>query len=342
MKNLSMKLRMRSRAFTLIELLVVIAIIAILIALLLPAVQQAREAARRSTCKNSLKQLGVAIHNYHDTHGIFPHNYDASRSPGQVGCSVSWISMTLPFMDQAPLYNKMNFDDITNTSGSTSSFPGMDSVSNDSARTTTIPILLCPSNPQPKLTSSAMHYDFSGSGGNSRALQAARTDYVGSMGYIWTGWKDCSDTGSNGAPWVDAGRDITHNDLSRVGGIFWYRGSARIRDIVDGASNTIAIYENHHWNFSKKFPSEVNKCAAWISPLGAIDTHTSSINADPEEIAGGNGADDTRCTNWSSSHVGGAHGLLTDGSVRFVSENLDLGINKALVTKAGGETLGEF
>lgn len=342
MRKIYLSYRMRQRAFTLIELLVVIAIIAILIALLLPAVQQAREAARRSTCKNNMKQIGLALHNYHETHGTFPLNYDASRSPGQVGCSVSWITMSLPYMDQAPLYNQMNFSDTTNTSGSASSYPGMDSVSNDSARTTPIAVLLCPSNPQPKLTGSAMHYDFGGNNGNSRNLQAARTDYVGSMGFVWTGWKDCGDTGSNGAPWIDPGIDITHNSLSRVGGLFWWRGATRLRDIVDGASNTIAVYENHHWNFSKKFPSEINKSGAWISPLGAIDTHTSSVNADPEQVAAGNGADDTRCTNWSSTHVGGAHGLLTDGSVRFVSENLDIGINRALVTKSGGETLGEF
>lgn len=333
---------LRYRGFTLIELLVVIAIIAILIALLLPAVQQAREAARRSTCKNNMKQLGLALHNYHETHGTFPLNYDFSRGPGQVGCGVSWISMSLPFMDQAPMYNRMNFSDTTDTSGSPSTYPGMDSVANDPIRITPIPVLLCPSNPQPKLTASAMHYDFGGQGGNSRSLQAARTDYVGSMGFVWTGWKDCGDTGSNGAPWVDSTRDFKHNDLGRVGGLFWYRGSATISDIVDGASNTIALYENHHWNFSKKFPSEINKSGAWMSPLGAIDTHTSSINADPEEVAGGNGGDDTRCTNWSSTHVGGAHGLLTDGAVRFISENLDIGINRALVTRAGGETLGDF
>ena len=98
------------RGFTLIELLVVIAIIAVLIALLLPAVQQAREAARRSTCKNNLKQLGLAIHNYHDTHGVFPPGYisrDVSTTDpasAETGLGFSWGTMILPFMDQSPLY----------------------------------------------------------------------------------------------------------------------------------------------------------------------------------------------------------------------------------------------
>ncbi|MBT5017958.1 MAG: DUF1559 domain-containing protein, partial [Planctomicrobium sp.] len=108
-----MKRRSSLRGFTLIELLVVIAIIAILIALLLPAVQQAREAARRTQCKNNLKQLGLALHNYHDTHGIFPNSMD-SYFPGGVPSrsnprNHSWMVMILPFIDQAPLYQSIDF-----------------------------------------------------------------------------------------------------------------------------------------------------------------------------------------------------------------------------------------
>ncbi len=95
------------RGFTLIELLVVIAIIAILIALLLPAVQQAREAARRSQCKNNLKQLGLAIHNYHDVHDAYPMSSN-HRVSGQNG--FSWIAMTLPFLDPGPLYQKLDLN----------------------------------------------------------------------------------------------------------------------------------------------------------------------------------------------------------------------------------------
>ncbi|MEQ9070724.1 MAG: DUF1559 domain-containing protein, partial [Gimesia chilikensis] len=123
----------RPRGFTLIELLVVIAIIAILIALLLPAVQQAREAARRTSCKNNLKQLGLGLHNYHDTHGCYPpgYIYRPGASGNQLG--FGWVAMILPMIDQANLYNEFNFN-----------LPIFDAA-NLTAREKQIPGLLCPS-----------------------------------------------------------------------------------------------------------------------------------------------------------------------------------------------------
>ena len=100
-------MHVRRRGFTLIELLVVIAIIAILIALLLPAVQQAREAARRTECKNNLKQVGLALHNYHDTHGVFPPG-NINSGPASTTRGWGWGTFLLPFIDQAPLYNSLN------------------------------------------------------------------------------------------------------------------------------------------------------------------------------------------------------------------------------------------
>ena len=132
----TMKVQMhRPRGFTLIELLVVIAIIAILIALLLPAVQQAREAARRTSCKNNLKQLGLGLHNYHDTHGCYPpgYIYRPGASGNQLG--FGWVAMILPMIDQANLYNEFNFN-----------LPIFDAA-NLTAREKQIPGLLCPSDP---------------------------------------------------------------------------------------------------------------------------------------------------------------------------------------------------
>src|SRR4051812_42975656 len=102
----------RRLGFTLIELLVVIAIIGVLIALLLPAVQQAREAARRTQCKNNMKQIGLAVHNYHDTYNAFPVMRYCDDSIGNVA---SWLSQCLPFLDRSDVYDKMNFDQAKNT-----------------------------------------------------------------------------------------------------------------------------------------------------------------------------------------------------------------------------------
>lgn len=340
---LSQSLRRWRRAFTLIELLVVIAIIAILIALLLPAVQQAREAARRTQCKNNLKQIGLAIHNYHDVFGQFPQNYDNSRNPANRGngTSISWITASLPYFDQAPLFNQMDFVTQQRTKWT------LDNDANRAAGQTVISGLLCPSNPQIAKLRSALVYDGNGWNGNTHTdnnIEYGRTDYVGNMGFVWTGWKDCGDMGQNGAPWVNP--DLLYNQngdsLPRVGGIFWWRGTAKIRDVVDGTSNTIAVFENHHWRESDQFPGEANKPVAWMGPLSAIQPLTHRINSSAASVAGGNGGDDTRCTGFTSTHVGGAQALLTDGTVRFISENLDIGVQRALATRSGGETIGEF
>jgi len=132
------------RGFTLIELLVVIAIIAILISLLLPAVQQAREAARRTQCKNNLKQLGLALHNYHDIHNVFPSGYTArgvvSSDPAAVetGPGFAWGTMLLPMMDQGNLYESLDFS--------------LDAVdpANLAAADYVLEMFLCPTDPAPR------------------------------------------------------------------------------------------------------------------------------------------------------------------------------------------------
>lgn len=131
--------------FTLIELLVVIAIIAILIALLLPAVQQAREAARRSTCKNNLKQIGLAMHNYHETHGIFPPGYidpDGITNPDDRNL-IGWGTFLLPFIDQAPLYNNISSSGAFDVNWTT--IPAMTSSGSTPYARTILNTYVCPS-----------------------------------------------------------------------------------------------------------------------------------------------------------------------------------------------------
>jgi len=323
-------------AFTLIELLVVIAIIAVLIALLLPAVQQAREAARRSQCKNSLKQLLLGMHNYHETSNQFPNNYDQqARARG----SFSWICMILPYIDQAPLYNKFNFTDNSGVCGGGWS-AGNSTTGNQFYAATVLNVLMCPSNPQqPKVTNQSVDYSCGSSGQN---ITAGRTDYCGNIGFMNSGWRDCGAVPiGNQNPnvfvvgnsnWADGG-----DPPSYCTGVFAYGNACKIRDITDGTSNTIALIEDHHWG-NKQTPAINSVDSAWASPLSAISTARNLVN-NPYMA---NQLNDLRCHGISSTHVGGAHLGMADGAVRFISENVSVNVLQAISTKGYSEVTTEF
>ena len=163
---------MRVRGFTLIELLVVIAIIAVLIALLLPAVQQAREAARRTQCRNNLHQIALALHNYHDTHSVFPPGYINQES----GYGWSWAAMILPFVDEVAVYNACNFSIVScGSSGMVSS----GYAANETANSSRLAQFWCPTDSNPQYES---HY-----GGLYRSCYAA------CMGACAANSRDCQD-----------------------------------------------------------------------------------------------------------------------------------------------------
>jgi prepilin-type N-terminal cleavage/methylation domain-containing protein len=294
-------LRPRSRGFTLIELLVVIAIIAVLVALLLPAVQQAREAARRSQCKNNLKQIGLALHNYHDSIGVFP--FGRSASLGHVT-----ETMLLPYLDQAPLYNTFNF------------LTGFNSSPNWNASVTRIPAYLCPSNIQIE------GVDWTGgtspvTGANPKE-DSARTHYEG-----------ISDSG--------IGRAAGSVVVSNGNGMFYWQSRVGIRDIIDGASNTLAFCEIIGRG------TGTYDGVAWACYSGGIGTGN-GINAPwrsaatlpfPSTV---NYFDGSAFTGPASYHTGGCHFVLADGSVRFISENIAQLTLAALTTRASREVVGEF
>jgi prepilin-type N-terminal cleavage/methylation domain-containing protein len=322
------------RGFTLIELLVVIAIIAILIALLLPAVQQAREAARRTQCKNHLKQIGLAVFNYDSTHGCFP--------PGQIRLGYSsmprvrgWSMYVqlLPYFDQAPLYNQWNFfDPLANeTNGLTA---------------TVLPVLLCPSSTPPGNV-------FTKSSGSRYAL----TSYCGNGG---TQTHPPANTSGDGVfhatgPAITTPPTVQH-------------GLVRIRDVLDGTSNTLLLGERNHVdaNYDSFFANgyATNPMGGWgyWSPtggqLGLTDVTLSSyarINYKlPFDFANKPGSITSAATfdasvesisrlcAFGSQHVGGAQFALCDGSARFLSENIDASVLVGLSTRAKGEVVGEF
>ncbi len=320
------KRMLRQSAFTLIELLVVIAIIAILVALLLPAVQQAREAARRSQCKNNLKQLGLAIHNYHDTFNKLPLQRTGGQGTAGNWSEISWIAMVLPMFDQAPLYNLINFNDQTNQPRS---IIGGTDPNNLLVRRTVIPTLMCPSNPQPATVTNQSGFGDSWGDG----LDGGRTDYVGNMGWMNAGHRDCYQVPNGGYGGEDWSVPSMYDGLlCNNNGVIAWNGSINLRDITDGTSNTVMVFEDMHW-VNKNNPAQPQADALWMGPW-AIHSMKVPINWQP------NG--DFRCDQWSSLHTGGGQCVLADGSVRFVSENINWTTRMAIATRGKGEVTSSF
>jgi prepilin-type N-terminal cleavage/methylation domain-containing protein len=350
----NLKVRRTEAAFTLTELLVVIAIIAVLVALLLPAVQQAREAARRAQCKNNLKQLGLALHNYHEKSNVLPlhrvgrgvnQTLPGTNPPVWTG-NVSWIAMILPEIDQSPLFNTINFQDGTQ-SGGAGGFGVINpanppaSVTNVAARMTSLPFLLCPSNPQSKIAQNQ-----SGQGDSwGDGLQGGRTDYVGNMGWANPGHRDCYQV-PGGGNWPAGFVQVINQEswsvpemydgqLSGANGVIGW-GCIGLKDITDGTSNTVMVMECHHWQAGRSSPASMYADALWMGPW-AIHSMKMPINWSYQGFG-----PDFRCDQASSTHAGGCHCVLADGSVRFLSESIDNNVRKGIASRNLSEMVSDY
>ena len=323
--------------FTLIELLVVIAIIAILVSLLLPAVQQAREAARRSQCQNNLKQLGLAMHNYHSTYNVFPLNFGGTArvGTGNVGNAfrLSYLVGLTPFMDQTALWNQISKPGTINGT----SYPAMGHVPWDASYPPwkqQITSLLCPSDGAP-------------------VTDEADTNYA-------LNWGDNAD-----------GAGDTNRAKARGMGVA--RECLGLRDVRDGTVNTLLIGEIGRNDGSRRL---IGNWAKSLSTTPSVCVTDAVDPNDPQFYKAGvtiGTGDQIRGTRWAdagtvytqfltilppngpscsggtsdnqdaamtagSYHSGGIQVVLTDGSARFISETINAGDQSAVPDKTGGKS----
>ena len=274
--------RRPATGFTLVELLVVIAIIGILIALLLPAVQAAREAARRINCSSNLKQLGLAMHNYHDVHKAFPPAFMVYNAQGVIDGGWAWAVFLMPFMEQSPLQDKLSVTKYT-----------LDQVITDPTLLPmlqmSLKVLKCPSSPMEPLR------EYQGTG----SAMVSTANYVCSRGWFSYGGRYTMDRNMNG--------------------VFYGESATRIAAITDGCSNTFALGERTVFPANADNPA---KWPSWCGPgglgpqetKGKGNTVSGSVAVKlnhPSSIAG-----------FSSHHPGGAMFCFCDGSVHFISETI--------------------
>ncbi len=347
----------RSQGFTLIELLVVIAIIAILVALLLPAVQQAREAARRSSCKNNLKQIGLALHNYHDTYNTFP----MGISHHLAGCALdggdadgmymghwddrygswSWQAMIMPMIEQGPAFDLLG---VSQREAHAALLDG----NRRAILQTPVSNLQCPSDNGPNVNNWSLRVPRNTNRGTAAV---AKSNYVASHHHHTN---TCNNT--------DAGVGTTNfmniSGNMAFSGMFAHSRTVRMRDVLDGTSNTIMVGERA-WTLAvngsyQDAPRAANQyVSAGLSAStsnGGMGCVFGSGRANINFVA----ADDTSRRiarqGFSSQHKGGAQFVLADGSVKFISENIQHNnataaidsLFEALIGRADGLVIGEF
>lgn len=321
--------RRSPRGFTLIELLVVIAIIAILVALLLPAVQQAREAARRTQCKNNLKQLALATHNYHDAHNSFPLQATGSL----YGYSAQ--AQLLPYHEQSALHGLIDFRQplLVGLPWNPQVNPALSAVAGR-----TLAVLLCPS-------------------------ESGDPFFTDGFGYRWAGGNYLLNGGT--------GTGTTYCSV-QSDGLFWRGSNTRFRDVTDGTSNTVLMAEGLFGNRVPSAATLVNpqrqmkrvslgaacsvtgdqmlaatasawdgrRASAWISATGyqtLVHGFLTPNSRMPDVIHHGDVISGPR-----SQHVGGAQLSLCDGSVRFVSENVDAVVFRNIFGRGDGQVISDF
>ena len=305
-RQLQGKLNRLDAGFTLIELLVSISIIGMLIAILLPAVQAAREAARRMQCQNNLKQIGLALQNYHAGLKTFPSGYISSwdNSGRDTGPGWGWGAQLLPFIEQAAVHNSIDFA------------KPIESATNTPARMLTLNSWLCPSDSSPNPWNAVTR---DGSGNPIGTIcQVAAANYIGVFGVT--------------EPGVDGE------------GVFFRNSRISMKDIVDGTSATMAVGErSHQWGQATWVGAVTN--AKIFPPPGspAIPiAENASCMVLGHTFEGPPNSPNTEGNNFSSEHSNGATFAFADGHVEFISSSINKDVYRALSTRAAAEVIGDY
>lgn len=308
--------RLNRRGFTLVELLVVIAIIGVLIALLLPAVQQAREAARRMQCTNQQKQLALAMHNHHDTYGKLPAGSYNNAAWGRD--SYSWYCYILPFIEENAMYEELNLKEKINGGASVRSY----------ARMQLLDSMLCPSD-------------------DSKIQEQGADDWQNSLHNYVVCYGDSNF--NSGTPW-----NVVDGYAGKAG-MFVPEKAAGLRDCTDGLSNTLLFSEiitptqEDYWSSIGR--TQVAMGAGFTTYLTPNADANDRTNRCHTNLGGALGQKCTAHADWDwganvvaprSWHPGGVNVALTDGSVRFVAETVNLTVWRGLGTRSGGEVLADY
>jgi len=343
------------RGFTLIELLVVIAIIAILIALLLPAVQQAREAARRTQCKNNLKQLGLAFHNYHDTFTLFPMGVQ-SAGPSAAHYGPSFFAGILPYLEQANVYSRLTFNG--SHPGWTGAGGGTAGNANGAQITgVSIEAFVCPSSPLDKFIQDS----------NGGARQTCPS-YVGISGAVDED-KTSAVTPATDTDGFQNDRQLyggnccatnSQNGYFSASGILVWNESIGLNKVTDGTSNTIMVGETSDWSIDAAGnridirggaphgwlmgTDGSGVTSAWGGPVARKFNLTSVRYAPGTKNYNLAGVHNNHGPNnpLISAHTGGIQCVFADGHVSFISNNINLATLKAACSRDDGKILGEL
>jgi prepilin-type N-terminal cleavage/methylation domain-containing protein/prepilin-type processing-associated H-X9-DG protein len=341
--------------FTLIELLVVIAIIAILIGLLVPAVQKVREAAARAQCQNNLKQIGLALHNYHDTKKTLPPGGTDDRVPwGTVnsgGWGAGWMAYILPYIEQGPLYAKL---EPTFNGHSGWGNPATDALING----VTIPVYRCPATTLPEYAWYNSTYGY----GTNKVMMATYVGISGAVNGFIPGYID-SRVESGGSA-----TDCCSGGIISGGGVLFPFSKIKLQTIKDGTSNTMFVSEQADqltltdgtqvpWNANRVgwlIGSHAGGAPPAYNPNGDDRTFNMvTIRYAINKVTGfpaGNGncattgVCENTCSNCplSSTHTGGVNAVFGDGSVRFVSESVAMPILASLAIRDDGYPIGDL